>query len=139
MTRDYVDVFNCNPFNQTIGNASTYRACNITLCDGYSVAAGVCLNGGSYTGDTVISLYNSSGYLMALNDDSDLCGPKAVGSELSYTPASGTACDSYELRQYCYDLTSCSGITTVVISPVTSSVPTSKDNTSLSDMICLKS
>ena len=112
-----------------IGMASAYANCNLTLCGGYSVTAGVCVNGGNYSGDTVLSLHNSTGNIVAYNDDSDSCGINAVGSELFYIPPIGSSCESYQLRQYCYEGKQCSGTSVVYISQLSASptyAPTSK-------------
>ena len=85
------------------------------------MTAGVCVNGGNYSGDTVISLYNSTDNIVAFNDDSDLCGTNALGSELFYVPVIGSRCDRYELRQYCYDGNQCSGTSAIDISQLSTS------------------
>lgn len=112
---DYSDVFFCSPFSQAVGSNSSYLACNFILCGGDTVTAGVCSNGGIYTGDTVISLYHLSNQV-AFNDDSTSCGVKALGSQLSYTPPKMAPCSTYILHQYCYAQFACTGTSAIEVS-----------------------
>ena len=123
-----LDVHTCAPFNQSFGNSSAYWSCNFTLCGGYFVTAGVCLNGGVFIGDTVLSLYDPMGQQVAVNDDSSLCGLNAVGSQLSYTPDASASCGNYTLHEYCYAESACSGTVVVVVMEL--SVPPSPRPTS---------
>ena len=124
-----LDVYVCTPFSQSVGSNSTYSTCNVTLCGGEAVVASVCTNGGVYTGDTTLALYDANGNQVAFNDDSLSCGMDAIASTLSYTPQSTAVCGVYMLRQYCYVGTECSGTTAVEIMRVSmppTSLPTSK-------------
>lgn len=89
--------------------------CNISLCGGDTVFAGVCSNGGVYTGDTVMSLYDYLHEEIAYSDDSLSCGGNGLGSEINYTTPSTTSCSTYVLRQYCYENTKCSETSSVKI------------------------
>ena len=97
------------------------------VCTG--VVASVCTNGGVYTGDTTLALYDAMGVQVAFNDDSLSCGIDSIGSSLSYIVQSNAACGTYVVREYCYVGTACSGTTAVEIMQITVSptyVPTSK-------------
>jgi len=62
------------------------------------------------TGDQYLVLFDESGNLVASNDDGwgdgSVCG---YSSYISYTVPSTSKCQTYSLRQGCYDTTSCSG------------------------------
>ena len=64
--------------------------------------------------DTVFSLVNASGTVVASNDDStsSTCRP---GSEISYTVPAGEGCQQYVLRQTCYAGGVCSGTSGVIV------------------------
>ena len=132
-----VGIWYCSPFSQVLGKISRYISCNISLCGGESVVAGVCANGGSYIGDTVMSLYDSMGLKVAENDDSSSCGSNSLGSEITFTPASAAACDVYVLREYCYAGTTCSGTSAVEVIRL-STAPTCSPTCKLQDRyICV--
>ena len=123
------DLYVCTPFSQSVGSNSTYSTCNVTLCGGEAVVASVCTNGGVYTGDTALALYDAMGKQVAFNDDSLSCGMDAIGSSLAYTPQSTAVCGIYMLRQYCYIGAACSGTTAVEVMQISLSptfVPSSK-------------
>ena len=61
-------------------------------------------NGDVNTNDQYLSFYNSSGALLAFNDD--YCGS---ASYISYTIDPNQGCQYYTLIEACYDMSACFG------------------------------
>ena len=120
----------CGSFSQSVGSNVSYFKCNVTLCGNEYVVASVCTNGGVYTGDTVLSLYDSVGVEVAYNDDSGVCGVGAKGSQLSYTVGVGVGCSVYVLREYCYEGLACTGTAAVEVTQLSTSPSSSPSSES---------
>ncbi len=67
----------------------------------------MCINGGYYTGDPYLRLYDQSGTQIAVNDD--YCG---LGSQMTATI---TSCGTYTVREGCYTSGSCTGLYFLVL------------------------
>ncbi|ADO69257.1 trypsin-like serine peptidase [Stigmatella aurantiaca] len=92
-------------FSATNTNSAQQSTVNksVTVSAGQKITLGTCgVTGGTFTGDTYLRLYDTSGAQVAFNDDS--CG--GTGSNLSYT---ASAAGTLQIRAGCYKNTSCSG------------------------------
>ncbi|WP_164012352.1 trypsin-like peptidase domain-containing protein [Pyxidicoccus trucidator] len=98
-------------------SAGTYAAANTTsatintvnrrfaLTEGQVLNVGTCgVTGASFTGDTLLRLYDAAGAQVTASDDA--CG--GTGSNIKYTVPVGKG-GIYELRAGCYSSTACSG------------------------------
>ena len=102
----FVDSFSCPAY--TISAPSTYINCVFTVCGATTITVSVC---SSFSGDTELWMYDSSGNYVVGNDDSD-CGR---GSQFTYSlPASDiSGCLWYSLKQGCYGTNLCSGTSAI--------------------------
>ncbi|AKJ03807.1 trypsin domain protein [Archangium gephyra] len=98
---------NSLPYSASNTNSAQQNTVNriIALSAGQTLTLGTCgVTGSSFSGDTYLRLYNSSGVQVALSDDA--CG--GAGSNFTYTVPSGAG-GNYQLRAGCYSSYSCSG------------------------------
>jgi hypothetical protein len=96
----------CDPFSGS-------GICAVELCEGDSVVfSGCAANAGSCFGDTVFTLMDPYGVVVADGDDE--CGIVGSCSEVSFT-SSTTGCSVFTLVQECFDGTDDCGGTTAVV------------------------
>lgn len=94
-------VFNYIAANTNSAQTNTTNY-SISVNPGQTLTVGTCgMTGASFSGDTYLRLYNSSGTLIAASDDA--CG---LGSKIVYT---ATSVGSLQVRAGCFSNRSCSG------------------------------
>ncbi|XXF75616.1 serine protease [Myxococcaceae bacterium GXIMD 01537] len=94
-------------FSTTNTNGAQQNTVNkvIALTPGQKINLGTCgVNGGSFSGDTLVRFFGPSGTEVGSNDDA--CGGR--GSNLVFTVPAGAG-GNYEVRAGCYSSGACSG------------------------------
>jgi len=102
----FVDSFLCPAYTITAPN--NYINCVFTVCGATTITVSVCA---SYSGDTALWMYDSSGNYVTGNDDNN-CGR---GSQFTYSlPTSDiSGCLWYSLKQGCNSTNLCSGTSAI--------------------------
>eukprot|EP01033_Poteriospumella_lacustris_P017313 gene17313-12375_t len=107
----------CPSYSST--GRSAYITCGISVCQRSQLTVSTCpYNGGQYSGDTYLTLYQGS-TAIAVNDDDPNSGACSTITA-TVAPVNGV-CTTYSLQQSCY-YSSCTG--TVAYTLTTSTTPT---------------
>jgi hypothetical protein len=89
-----------------------YASCEVYACPGSTIVISGC-GPGACSGDQYLSLYDSSNYQVASNDDN--CG---LCSEITYITSQ--PCQTYSIHEGCYGSNSCGGTLSVIITSLSS-------------------
>ena len=97
----------CRPFTSTTPFLLNYVPCYFIVCNAKTLRGSLC---GSCTGQTFLTLYDSTGSIVARNSG---CADRTC-SELSYDVPSSLSCNEYSLYQGC-DYGSCGGTSRILV------------------------
>lgn len=103
---------------------STYTTCSISVCQRSQLTVSTCpRNGGQYSGDTLLSLYQGSTFVASNDDDPNNGACSTISTTVE--PVNGQ-CTIYSVQEACFQ-TYCAG--TVAYSLTTSTTPTALPTT----------
>ena len=108
----------CPKYTASNTNNATknYVSCTFNACPNQYVLISTCYyeTGNTTTGDTYLKLYSSNKFL-AENDNDPYCSPYTGDSYIGFVTSGSSGCKDYQIRQGCYQNTTCSSSTTIYL------------------------